>query len=246
MERNYSVYLHTAPNGKVYVGITGRDPEMRWRNGTGYSSCPHFQSAIKKYGWANIKHEVLFTGLTREEACEAEKTFIQLFDSTNREKGYNNTFGGDKGLVMTEETRKKISQKASISHSTLEYREKASKWMRERKVSEETRAKLSVAGKGRPNPCSEEKRRKMSEVARKRLEDPEKARMARERGKEISRYGYEKARRVNQYSLDGTFIKTFESMKEAGRETGVRDGNISMCCNGKRHKTGGYIWRFAD
>lgn len=31
----YSVYKHTAPNGKVYIGITGKDPEKRWLNGGG-------------------------------------------------------------------------------------------------------------------------------------------------------------------------------------------------------------------
>ena len=34
--RNYCVYKHTAPNGKVYIGITGQSPEMRWRKGYGY------------------------------------------------------------------------------------------------------------------------------------------------------------------------------------------------------------------
>lgn len=32
----YSVYKYTAPNGKVYIGITGKDPEKRWLNGRGY------------------------------------------------------------------------------------------------------------------------------------------------------------------------------------------------------------------
>ena len=33
----YSVYKHTAPNGKVYIGITSRKPEYRWNNGRAIS-----------------------------------------------------------------------------------------------------------------------------------------------------------------------------------------------------------------
>lgn len=29
---NYSVYKHTAPNGKIYIGITSMKPENRWNN----------------------------------------------------------------------------------------------------------------------------------------------------------------------------------------------------------------------
>lgn len=32
----YSVYKHTCPNNKVYIGITSRKPEKRWKNGYGY------------------------------------------------------------------------------------------------------------------------------------------------------------------------------------------------------------------
>ena len=38
----------------------------------------------------------------------------------------------------------------------------------------------------------------------------------------------------------------YSSMKEAGRVTGIRDGNISKCCNGLVKHAGGYTWRFAN
>lgn len=37
MLNNYTVYKHTFPNGKIYIGITKQAPSKRWRNGTGYS-----------------------------------------------------------------------------------------------------------------------------------------------------------------------------------------------------------------
>ena len=39
--------------------------------------------------------------------------------------------------------------------------------------------------------------------------------------------------------------KTFESMKEAEQQTGVRHDCISNCCRGKQKTTGGYHWRYA-
>ena len=66
--KRYCVYKHTFPNGKVYIGITSRKPNERWQNGKGYTSNRHLQNAIKKYGWINIKHDILLKDLTEEEA----------------------------------------------------------------------------------------------------------------------------------------------------------------------------------
>ena len=51
---------------------------------------------------------------------------------------------------------------------------------------------------------------------------------------------------VLQYTLDMVFIKEYPSAAEAFRQTGISQGNINKCCNGKyRYKSaGGYIWKF--
>jgi group I intron endonuclease len=57
------------------------------------------------------------------------------------------------------------------------------------------------------------------------------------------------AKPVNQYDLEGNFIKQYPSTKEARRQTGINHGSISSCCNPleKEHNTsGGYIWRWAN
>lgn len=48
---------------------------------------------------------------------------------------------------------------------------------------------------------------------------------------------------VAQYTLKGEFVKAYPSYTQAGKETGIRDGNISLAARGKRHTAGGYIWR---
>lgn len=48
---------------------------------------------------------------------------------------------------------------------------------------------------------------------------------------------------VDQYDLEGNFIKTFESMGAAGRELGIHHGVISKVCNGIFKQTHGYVFK---
>ena len=57
-KKTYTVYCHTSPSGKRYVGITCKSLNSRWQNGKGYLYNKHFYSAIQKYGWENFKHEI--------------------------------------------------------------------------------------------------------------------------------------------------------------------------------------------
>lgn len=91
----WSVYKHTSPVNKVYIGITSQKPEDRWLNGNNYKGNKHFNSAIKKYGWNNFKHEILFENLTEQEAKDKEIELITLYDSTDPDKGYNLSSGGE-------------------------------------------------------------------------------------------------------------------------------------------------------
>lgn len=74
---NYSVYKHTLPDGKVYIGITSAPPEERWNNGFGYEQQPEFFREVVRYGWDNIKHEVLATCLSEKDARNMEKDLIE-------------------------------------------------------------------------------------------------------------------------------------------------------------------------
>lgn len=122
---SYSVYKHTCPNGKVYIGITSQKVESRWNYGHGYD-LQLFGRAIKKYGWENIRHEVLFDGLTLEEANEAEKQAIEEYNSMNKAYGYNCTQGGDGclGHEVTIATREKMRRSAKRTWSNPEVRER--------------------------------------------------------------------------------------------------------------------------
>lgn len=93
MENNYCIYRHTSPSGKVYIGITSKNPNIRWQNGTGYVKCTLFHKAILKYGWDAIKHEILFCNLSKEKAIHLEIEFIRHYK--NLGISYNITEGGE-------------------------------------------------------------------------------------------------------------------------------------------------------
>lgn len=87
----YTVYVHTDPDNKKYVGITKRDPEDRWKNGYGYAtnSNSKFYDAIRDIGWENFTHEIIATNLLKEDAEQLERELISQYDSTNEMCGYN-------------------------------------------------------------------------------------------------------------------------------------------------------------
>lgn len=58
-----------------------------------------------------------------------------------------------------------------------------------------------------------------------------------------------KAKKINQYDLQNTYIKTFECSVEAAmelKENGIKVNarNIRSVCSGERKTAGGFIWRY--
>lgn len=136
MEENYKVYKHTAPNGKVYIGITKRErAEERWgKDGYEYrrGSNPHFSRAINKYGWENIKHEIIIDGLTKCEAEQLEMELIAEYRSNERKYGYNIENGGNCSGTHSKEVREKIRQAnlGSNNHNYGKIGSENPKWSR--------------------------------------------------------------------------------------------------------------------
>ena len=105
------VYRHIFPNGKSYIGITSQYPYWRrWRGGSGYFHQPKVYHAIQKYGWENVRHEILSEALTLAEANAVEQEMIAKYNSV--EFGYNISAGGGGtfGIPCSDETRAKIGR----------------------------------------------------------------------------------------------------------------------------------------
>ena len=161
----YTVYKHTSPSGKVYIGITSSPVNRRWQNGKGYRQHRYFNAAIQKYGWQNFTHEILFSNLSKYDACEKEKELIMLYNSTDRRFGYNQSTGGESGACgvhPSQETIEKLRRASTGRKRGVEELKKFSEKMRGHPVSKETREKISNSLKGKPHKHSQETLRKIA------------------------------------------------------------------------------------
>lgn len=236
----YCVYKHTCPNGKVYIGITGQDPLRRWNNGKSYLKQKFFGSAILKYGWDNIKHEILFDGLSKEEACQKEVELIAKYKSNNKNYGYNLSAGGEfggKGVHLSKETRRKMSESRKGEnncnygkHLSEETKQKLRVSHMRENLSEETLLKMSKANSGRcgekhwnyGNKYTDEQRKKLSEAHKKCNQ----------------KYFSKKVICVETKTV-------YNSMKDAAQAINRSQGNITTSIKAGT-KCGGYHWQYAE
>ena len=256
----YSVYKHTFPNGKVYIGITKQNPLQRWKNGTGYKGQPVMYNAILKYGWNNIKHEILFTGLHKEEAEEKEIEFIALYKSNNHDYGYNIENGGNCIGTVSEETKEKIRiahigkkhtqeelKKMSEARKGFLYTEEAKRKMSEAKrgnipwnykkhLSKETKEKISESKKGKASLNKNERTYQYTEEHRSKIKEHNKGK---HKGSLNGR-----ARAVRQYDMNNNFIKEFEYTRQASEELNICRQSIVKCCKGVQRQAGGFKWEY--
>lgn len=118
-EKKWCVYKHTFPNKKVYIGITSQEPETRWKKGKGYSKNTYVRAAIEKYGWENVKHEILFDNLSEAEAKAIEIELVANYESDVPSKGYNLTKGGEGTSLTSEQRRLQRLKKQSFGKITF-------------------------------------------------------------------------------------------------------------------------------
>lgn len=219
----YVVYKHTNKiNGKVYIGITSQNPpENRWgTNGSKYDKKTYFGSAISKYGWDNFEHEILFSGLSKREACEKEIELIEAYNAQNRLYGYNGTSGGD-AATMSIDARKKLSNSMRGNKNglgkpcSLEKRKKISDAQKGTHFTDEHRLNISKAKTGKPHaPCSEETKKKISD----------------------------KHTKNKVYCTETDTI--YESIQSCARQLNLEATNICAVCKGKHKTHHGYHFRY--
>lgn len=265
-KRNYCVYKHTLSksfsgkdNDMVYIGITcKKNVKQRWLNGRGYDSNIHFSRAIQKYGWDNFSHEVLFTGLSKEEAERKEIELISYYDSTNPLKGYNRDLGGNSVGKHSESTKQIISQKNKGRVRSEEFRQRLSEAHSGKPKSEEFRKNLSKA-KSIPVLCIETGITYDSSYAASKelgIDNSTISKCCKGINKMAGgfhwmyadEYSEEKANEILEKSKNNQHKqvlcvevnKIFSTIMEASKIMGVTCSNISMCCSGKI-KTAGQL-----
>ena len=237
----FTVYMHVhTESGKKYIGITKNKPEYRWNCGKGYPS-GYFHNAIEKYGWDAFRHEILYDGLTKDEACKLEQELIAKHQTNNAKFGYNSSVGGELSALgchwsHSEEAKRKMRHPKSEEHrkriAESKRGEKHPMYGRHFTMSEEAKHKIS-------RPRSEEAKRRM----RKPKTDAHKKHISESKMGENNPM----AKKVAQFTRDGQFVRVWDCMQQAQRELGINGNNIGHCCEGRRKTAGGYRWeRWTD
>lgn len=219
-EKIYSVYLFTFPNNKKYCGQTSQKVEKRWNHGEGYKKCPLVYRAILKYGWDNVKKEIIYTTHQQAEAYAKEKEIIKSLNLLDPEYGYNLDPGGrpqGASVHFTEETRKKLSEAHKKTWENPEFREKM------KEIHKKTYYHMTTEEQERGRQKSIETRR--GKVAHN-------------------------AKAVLQYDKDSNVLIDEYSSASAASLAVLNDvmgcSNILNVCKGKRKTAYGFIWRFKE
>ena len=260
----YTVYKHTAPNGKVYIGITGQKPEYRWDKGNGYKDNPHFYSAILKYGWENIRREIVDDGLTKEQARDLEIELIAKCHATDPRYGYNNSTRGDCGMLgvhqgaetqkgsngsmcgkhHSAETRRKLSEANKGKHLSAEHRREIGEANKGKHPSPETRRKLSESHKGKH--LRHETRVKIGEAKKGQIPWNKGAHLSVETRRKMSDAHKGKTAYWNKKAVICAETGTvYSSIAEAAESIGVTKSGITKVLHGIYKTSGGFHWRYA-
>lgn len=91
----YVIYRYWSPSGKSYIGQTNQTLNNRsGKFGQNYKTSTKFYNAIQKYGfiWFKTHREILQNNLTKEQANNLERYYINYYNSINN--GYNIQSGG--------------------------------------------------------------------------------------------------------------------------------------------------------
>lgn len=261
--RRYSLYVHTTPSNKKYVGITNREPSARWRkDGKGYRNNPYFYNAIQKYGWDNIIHNILADNLTEEEAIKAEMELIEKLHTTDREYGYNHSLGGEhpsNNMANVEEYRLKQAMTTHELWKNPEFRKKATSTRKpppnhspsfaRKPVLQFTKDGEFVARFESVREAAKSINAQIMKISNCcngwsksshgfvwKFENPE----DRKYGK-----GESTKKRVAQYTLDGELIARFSSATEAAESLGYgRRSTICGACRGRNLTAYGFRWKY--
>lgn len=273
------IYLRTnLLNGKQYVGqVTEKQFKKRqwaWNDLKHPYAGVLINNARAKYGLSAFGFEIL-KECSDDELDYWETYFIEKLN-TKAPNGYNLTEGGggNRGYVLSEETKRKMSEAKRGKPRSEETKRKISDTQKGKQFSDETKRKLSEVNKGKQ--LSEETKRKLSELNKGKTLSDETKRKLREanKGKKHSdetkiklrelhigkKHSEEHKRKISESLINGKLSKAvlqidplsnqiiaeFPSGIEVQRQLGYCQVSISKCCLGKQKISYGYKWQYKE
>ncbi len=250
------IYKITSPSGRIYIGRSV-NIERRFKH---YMKLhtegqPVIGNSLRKYTPQahifEIIHELPLDALNDEinkwEVFYIKKYKDEGFDLMNRTDGGD----GNRGMVYSAETRKKISD----AHKER-YKRDPSGWQG-RKMSNEQKEKLRKFHTGRKQ-TAETIEKRVSKLRNKPAWNSGKKmpigwgdigrkvwtgrKHTEETKLKMSNSASQKP--IMQFTRDGEFVREWHSSTLAGEKLKIQHSDISSTCNGNLKTAGNFIWRF--
>ena len=232
------IYKVISPSGKVYIGQTSKSLEERKTHHEYEARKPKYENnafkrAIRKYGDL-LKWEVLESNIgTLEKSHKQEIYWIDRFNSTDSNQGYNSTLGG-RGVMPTEEVKAKISASV-IKANAIRFSDK-----QQLQQQKEIFAKASQSSNRIKNlritRASKKSRDKTSNDNIKRYLDPK------ARDKMAIACG---GQRFEVFDKDGLYIGNWVNQAQCARDLGFPTAKyINYCLRDKIESYKGYIFQY--
>jgi len=220
-------------NGKCYVGQTRQKKvESRWavHSRPIEQNTSYIANAVRHHGWDSFETSIICE-IPNEELNVREILEIKE-RNTIAPNGYNLKPGGD-----NHETHPFVRARISASNTGKKQRPEVIAKRTEantgKKRTLETCIKVAEARKSRKH--TEET---IAKLKGRKHTDEEKLRM---KGSHV--------KKVDQYSKDGTFLKTYDSITEAVKALNLNikaGSSIIKCCKGVRKTGYKFIWKYND
>ena len=249
MERKSGIYMWTSPSGKSYIG---QSVDLQKRKGAFLRFGDRYggekiNCARKKYSHKSLWNYKVLEYCGIDKLDERERYYIELYDTINN--GYNCESGGNENKIVSDESKQKMSEVKKGKycgensplygkHLTEEHKSKLSEALKGKycgenspwygkHLTEEHKSKLSEARKGENNPMYGKHRDDETRIKISKAHDKRKI-------------------PVSQYTIEGVFIASYESIHEAQRLTNIYRATISRCCKGIQKTAGGFKWTYKN
>jgi len=243
------IYKYTFPNGKVYIGQT-KNPRSRMAQHlsekTGARNVA-FWRAYKKFGQYTYDEIEIIEETTAEALRDKlnflEQLYIEQYQSTNPNHGYNLTSGGNV-FVVNEEGRKHMSDARTDKRPVLQY-DLNGNFIAEYESTIAAAKSIGTSAGSIRSCCigiaSGRKTKKVQIVKGYTFRFKEDYPTC---PPHIEFEITTTRKKILQFSLQGKFIKEWESIVDAETFMNYSGSGIRQCCYGKYRQSNGYMWRF--
>lgn len=265
------IYMRTSPSGGIYIGKTVKAEPKRWidhvreandQRSENYNTI--LSKAIRKYGSDNFQSTILEDNIDNNILEQREKYWIRYYNSyyLDNPKGYNMTYGGEghttydtnnfltlfnEGHTISEisiitgaktDTISAHLVNSGITHDEIQ--NNAIEHKRKTIHQYETIYELWQKGySAKEIDMLLNRRKSCTDILRSYYNISIKE-IQQRRGEQVTK---RQSIPIIQYTLNGEFVKEWESASVAARELNFDNSTISKCIRGQKAQYKNYIWK---